>query len=401
MSISNKSKIFISHSSIDKDISDILIDFFISMGISRDSIFCSSSPGNDVKQNISTEVKNAIKDSCVNIAILSNSYYKSAYCLNEAGIFWFRDDVPTIVIGLPEIKINNMLGFINSDYKLRKLDNPDDVFYIYDTIYDTIFKYTNSTHLRPSIFNSQVEKLSSRYKTIIETYSTNESLPLVSSEIIFEEMTDDEKILLYYIISKQIIKVKKYEIKNWLQDMEIYKVNIDNAFDLFKIRGNGNIINYTLELSLDMFNKCLKNEKIKDNYLLPIIQKYTILSADNFKKCWNDNSFNDEEKLFIAYIVDEKSYIFGSGCKENNQIEDIKRWEEKHCLDNTLSSNYQRCLNLFIINKFVYASDSTEYGNHREYILYNSLKELLCSNSNEFIEELESIKEKYYFELPF
>ena len=359
VSLSNKSKILISHSSIDKNISDILIDFLISMGITRDSIFCSSSPGNDVKQNISIEVKNAIKDSCVNIAILSNSYYKSAYCLNEAGIFWFRDDVPTIVIGLPEIKIDNMLGFINSDYKLRILDNIDDVSFIYEKICEC----TNSKHLQPSIFNYQFEKLSKSYKNIIQTYNIDEP---VSNEITFEEMIDDEKIILYYIVSKQIIKVKKGEIKNWLRDIEIHNLNIDNAFDLFKIRGNGNIVNDTLELSLDMFNNCLKNKKLKDDYLLPILQKHTILSADNFKKCWNEGSFNDEEKLFIAYIVDEKNYVFGERWKTKNQIEDIKIWEEKYNLCDILSSNYQKCLNSFIIKKFVYESDFTEYGNARE-----------------------------------
>lgn len=393
MKISNKYKIFISHSYNDKNIAQILIKFFISVGINRDTIFCSSSPGNDVKQIISTEVKNAIKDSCINIAILSNSYYKSVYCLNESGIFWFRDDVPTIPIGVSEFKIDNMLGFINNDYKLRRLDNIDDISYIYDTI----CKYTNSIQVQPSIFNSQFEELSNNYKNIIQTCNIDEP---VYNEIIFEEMIDDEKIILYYIVSKKIIKVKKDELKNWLRDMEIHNVNIDNAFELFKNRGNGNIVNDTLELSLDIFDKCLQNEKIKDDYLLSIIQERTILSANNFKKYWNEDSFDDEEKLFIAYIVDKKNYIFGDCWKAKNQIEDIRRWEKKYNLWDTLSSNYQKCLNSFIINKFVYESDFTEYGNPREYTLYNSLIELF-SNNNEFIEELDSIKEKYYLDLPF
>lgn len=63
-----------------------------------------------IEQKISVEVKNTMKNSCVNIAILSNEYYQSAYCLNEAGIIWFQD-VPAIPIALPEIEPSNMIGF--------------------------------------------------------------------------------------------------------------------------------------------------------------------------------------------------------------------------------------------------------------------------------------------------
>ena len=91
-----KSIIFISHRSTDKAIADMLLDFFIGTGISRESIFCSSLPGNDINEKISSEIKDALKRSLVNIAILSKDYYQSAYCLNEAGILWYRDGVPGV-----------------------------------------------------------------------------------------------------------------------------------------------------------------------------------------------------------------------------------------------------------------------------------------------------------------
>ena len=94
--------IFISHRTTDRAIADILLDFFIATGISREKIFCSSLPGNDVRERISVEVKEALQNSCLNIAILSDDYYKSAYCLNEAGILWF-EKTPVIPIALPEI----------------------------------------------------------------------------------------------------------------------------------------------------------------------------------------------------------------------------------------------------------------------------------------------------------
>ena len=49
-------KIFVSHQTKDKNIADILVDFLIAIGIQADTIFCSSIPGNDVKEKISDAV---------------------------------------------------------------------------------------------------------------------------------------------------------------------------------------------------------------------------------------------------------------------------------------------------------------------------------------------------------
>ena len=110
--------IFISHRSTDKAIADMLLDFFSGTGIPRETVFCSSLPGNDINEKISGEVKAALKSSVVNIAILSNGYYQSAYCLNEGGILWYLEDIPVIPIGLPEIDSRNMYGFLSGGNRI-------------------------------------------------------------------------------------------------------------------------------------------------------------------------------------------------------------------------------------------------------------------------------------------
>ena len=130
--------IFISHRSTDKAIADMLLDFFSGTGIPRETVFCSSLPGNDINEKISGEVKTALKKSVVNIAILSTDYYQSAYCLNEAGILWYQDDVPVIPIALPEINSSNMYGFLSNEYKLRRLDSDTDIPYIYDVVSEAV-----------------------------------------------------------------------------------------------------------------------------------------------------------------------------------------------------------------------------------------------------------------------
>ena len=75
--------IFISHRTTDKAVADMLVDFFSGTGIRKSVVFCSSLPGNDVDEKISGEVKRALKNSVINIAILSRDYYQSAYCLKD------------------------------------------------------------------------------------------------------------------------------------------------------------------------------------------------------------------------------------------------------------------------------------------------------------------------------
>lgn len=387
-------KVFISHRSTDKAIADVLFDFLVATGIPREKIFCSSLPGNDVKQKISVEVRDTIKNSCVNISILSKEYYKSAYCLNEAGIIWFQD-VPAIPIALPEIEPANMLGFLDSDYKIRRLDNVDDIAYIYDTVCEeALFKQAKS-----SIVTAESRKLVDKYKVIISNLSViaQSGTPLPLSEV----TTDDERIVLYYLISKQVRKVKDSDVHKWLQDMEIYDVNVENAFDLLSTLGNGNVFDKTLELCAEVFRKYSARATELMEQLLPTVESHINLSANNFLEMWEENSCDDSLKLFVAYIVDEKVDTFGDRWMSEGQIEDIKKWESKNEIESILSNDYCKCLSSFIHNKFVYESDWTSHGNARAHTLCVSLKELLFDKSENISKELQAVKDKYRYDLPF
>ncbi len=127
--------IFISHRTTDAAFADMIRDFLVGIGVHGDLIFCSSLPGNDVKEKISLEVKENLRNSCLNIVILSKSYYESAYCLNEAGILWYND-TKVLPIALDDIDPSDMIGFLNDDYKIRRLNNYDDIAYIADLLKD-------------------------------------------------------------------------------------------------------------------------------------------------------------------------------------------------------------------------------------------------------------------------
>ena len=386
--------IFISHRTTDKAIADMLVDFFAGTGICKSTVFCSSLPGNAVEEKISGEVKKALKNSVINIAILSQDYYQSAYCLNEAGVFWYRDDVPVIPIALPEININNMYGFLNNEYILRRLDCDTDISYIYDKVRKVVSATPNDV----SVVTYEMQKLKERYGKLLD--GRKESASVSPSDTMIDITTDDERIVLYYILSKKVRKVSKDIVIEWLHKEEIHGVNVDNAFDLLSSLG-GKVQNDKLELGIEMFRKYSSNASLLLHELKPYVDNHIKLAAQTFEGLWKANGLNSTLKLFIVYIIEERMISFGERWMAEEQIESIKQWENKNMLFSTLSDNYGSCLELFKQYELVYESSWTSYGNPREYTLYPSLQEHLFNDSSQYLEELRRVKKEHYCRLPF
>lgn len=390
--------IFISHRSIDKEIADMLVDFLTATGIEKNKIFCSSLPGNDINEKISKEVKTALQNSVVNIAILSKDYYQSAFCLNEAGILWYQN-TPVIPIALPEIDSRNMYGFLNSEYKLRHLDSETDISYIYDTICDVF----PEVHTKVSIITYETNKLKKRYNEFLKVRKSlipdNISAP---SDIISEITTDDERVVLYYILENNVRKITKDAVLNWLHKNEIYGINIDNAFDLLSSLSSDILENDTLEIGLELFRKYSSNKDFLLADLKRFVDKHIVVAAETFCSLWSTDIIDETIKLFTAYIVDEKMSTFGDRWMADGQIENIKSWESKNSLDSALSENYGSCLQFFVTNNLVYDESSwTSYGNPREFSLCTSLQEFLFNCPPEYKDALQEVKNAHFFDLPF
>ena len=383
-----KRTIFISHSSADKEVTDMLLEFFSNTGVSRDNIFCSSAPGSDVDEKISEEIKGALESSLVNIIILSNNFYQSAYCMNEAGIIWYLD-VPKILIALPEIDLNNMRGFLNAEYRLHRLDVDDDITHIYDRTIEN----TPISGNRTTIVASEGKKLTEKYSQYLSRRNKTSEAQNYTSASPLTGRTDDECVLLYYILQKQRKKVSKFEIVEWLHEEEIRNVDIDNAFNLLSADGNGTVTHDELELSLESFRNYLSESKSLSGKLTECINRHRRLSADRFDTLWRENAFDIFAKLLLAYIVDENASHLGARWKAENQIKSIVQWEYENSFQNILSSRYEKTLQFFVDNELVYASEWTRENNPREYTVHRSLFRLLTEHQSAIGSELKKIKE--------
>ena len=113
------------------------------------------------------------------------------------------------------------------------------------------------------------------------------NLPLCYLLIVWKLSTDDERIVLYYIIRNNVRKVSKDMVRTWLYTDEIFEVNIDNAFDLLSSVGGGSVVDDTLELGIDLFRKYSANAQSLLTGLKEYVDKHRKLASDMFMKLWN------------------------------------------------------------------------------------------------------------------
>ena len=134
-------KIFISHSSQDKEQAKKLVTLFEQMGLNEDQIFCSSVPGYDIgiDGDIFEGIKQQFSESELHLVyLLSGHYYDSAVSLNEMGAAWIVQAKYTLIL-LPGFNFEQIKGVVNKNQIGIKLDNSrDEVKDKLNQLYDNI-----------------------------------------------------------------------------------------------------------------------------------------------------------------------------------------------------------------------------------------------------------------------
>lgn len=120
-------KIFISHSSEDKDLIDEFVDkvLRLSCGLNTSDIIYTSrqTTGVELGESIPMFIKENLQTSSLVLFMISENYRKSEVCLNEMGAAWALNK-KTISILLPDVSFNK-LGWLTSLDKAIKIDDPE------------------------------------------------------------------------------------------------------------------------------------------------------------------------------------------------------------------------------------------------------------------------------------
>lgn len=205
-----RNQIFISHSSKDGEIADLLKHFFVNIGVSNDSIFCSSSVGNGVNYVIGMEVKEALQKSAVNIMLFSDNYFKSQYCMNEAGVIWYLEpEVKGIAIGLDGFVVDDAKGVINKEWILRRLDKKVDVLIIADLIKDNLGIFKNNSAVIEKAVNDLINSYDQYEKSTNKQRKQENAVTSKIPSDTEEELSKFAKILLLYT-NQSVINAIEY-----------------------------------------------------------------------------------------------------------------------------------------------------------------------------------------------
>lgn len=136
-------RIFISHSSKDKDIVEKFVDNILQLGvgIQSDDIFCSSIEDMGIRngEDIRRHIHENIRDADYAFLLISSNYKASEICLNEMGAVWAYDSNVRYYL-LPDVDFKE-IGWLCDTKKAEKLANA----IVLDTLQQELIKYFNLT----------------------------------------------------------------------------------------------------------------------------------------------------------------------------------------------------------------------------------------------------------------
>ena len=123
-------KVFISHSSEDKQYAQALVKLLEAIGLNNKMVFCSSVPkygiplGKDIFEALTEEFN---KHALHIIFLLSENYYKSEASLNEMGAAWVLGQKNTSIL-VPGFDFSGIKGAINPRKIAIKIDSDEDEY---------------------------------------------------------------------------------------------------------------------------------------------------------------------------------------------------------------------------------------------------------------------------------
>ena len=397
-------KIFISHSTDDREIIDKFVALLEKIGVQSGQLFCSSIQGYSIPQGsgdlydfIRNEMSN---DNLFAIMMLSQNYYNSPVCLNEMGAAWVKQSEYQSIL-LPNFNYPDIRGAINPRDISFQLNDELNRKAALNELKDRIIAHLGLNNINHNVWERIRDTFLREVDQIVITPNVvKKSMPVTMATSI-TDLTDNEKIILYYVHMNKVRTLKKSDVLMWVKTSELDNVNIESAFDLLSADGKNSFVDETLTLDIVFFRQVISDDVYIENQLKTAFESNQNLHDKKFMYLWNENKFDDSLKLFVSYIIDERVTCFGDRWQANNQIKHIEEWESKNNLYAHLSKNYTACLNFLIQNNFVYDSDWTSYGNPREYRLYPSVEKLLLSDEFQYNNELLKIKDIYKIEFPF
>lgn len=156
-------KIFISHSSLDKDYAEELVYLLLSFGMEVDKILCTSVPGVQLELgeiDFLLKIKEHLKNSPLFICLFSKNYLASSICMAEMGAAWITSKNQRLILTPDtgfELSSNTVLGRSNG----MKINEKHKVCQLIEQLQD-MFKLPKKSMVESNILIERyIEKIDS------------------------------------------------------------------------------------------------------------------------------------------------------------------------------------------------------------------------------------------------
>lgn len=137
-------RIFISHSSKDKEVIKKFVDYILQLGIglNYDDIFCTSIEEMGIKngEDLRNHIWNNVQSADYSLIMISKQYKESEICMNEMGAVWATDNRVRFYL-LPGVDFDE-IGWLCDTKKADKLVNP----IVLDSLEEEIVDYYGLPH---------------------------------------------------------------------------------------------------------------------------------------------------------------------------------------------------------------------------------------------------------------
>jgi hypothetical protein len=323
-------KIFISHSSKNKDYGNVLVELLQGVGVKEDEIIFTSNNayGIPIGQNIYNWLKSQIAEKPFVIYLLSKEYYESIACLNEMGAAWIIENEHAMLF-TPNFDLSS------KEFQNGAIDPREIGFYIDD-------------EERLLSFLHHLDK--------------------------------------YFSVSKNPILINQ-KIKKYLEEIEVIKGNKSKIIPTIVTQSNlktkEEILIKKEEKPISIINETAKNINQNTNDL------YSKFISEILA-----GKLKDEEMILLHYVSETGRLKLMTGWQLQTEIDNIKVWEEIHEIDNILSRNYENIIRKFEIRGYTEASAFTVSNNPKEVKLKSEIEAHILDLPIEINEKIKLIIEK-------
>lgn len=334
-------KIFISHSYNDRLIGEALVELLTGIGIKNSEIIFTSNKAYGIPggQNIFDWLKSQILEKPCIIYLLSDDYYRSVACLNEMGASWITGN-KQLALYTPNFDLNSknfQSGALDPRAIAYSINDDDSIFSFVEYIRDD-FEITSNNVL----INQKIK----RFLTSIQS-------------------------------------IPQHAVKNGNLTEQVNSLSTSNNHEYKK---DNKVFDGMQEDTTKPVNKNPSNSIKKDN------------AYDKLRDLLISKKLKDEEIILLYYAIDRSKFKLMTGWQEDNEIRNIKTWEEVNNIKNQLSHNYSSTLERFRLRGFIDVSEVTSHGNPKEFSFVDDIIDNLLDTDSETLEIIKRCIDSNYFD---